>query len=180
MPRNYRKVDLTSDAMRASPDELLENVKNRPDLLEDVDRCGHTPLICAAAAGKRENLKILLDAGANIEAKDKDGWTALMNAATEPEKGHTECVKVLIAKGANLDERNNYGKTALMYAAGGDYRVNTESTKVLLEAGADFTLKCKQQKTALMWARERGIKRDPKVVQVLEEFIQSKGGDIVE
>ena len=42
-------------------------------------------------------IKDLIEKGATINAKDKDGTTALMTAST---KGKTEIVKMLIEKGA--------------------------------------------------------------------------------
>jgi len=47
-------------------------------------------------------VKLLLEKGANIEAKDNDGDTALINAAI---KGETEMVKLLLEKGANIEAR---------------------------------------------------------------------------
>ena len=42
-------------------------------------------------------MKALLAAGADVNAKEKEGWTALMLAA---EKGHTEIVQLLKQAGA--------------------------------------------------------------------------------
>jgi ankyrin repeat protein len=42
---------------------------------------GSTPLIDAAAIGHSDTLKLLLDAGADVDAKDKDGYTGLRMAA---------------------------------------------------------------------------------------------------
>jgi len=55
-------------------------------------------------------VKLLLEKGANIEAKDNDGDTALINAAI---KGETEMVKLLLEKGANIEAKDNKGETAL-------------------------------------------------------------------
>lgn len=40
-------------------------------------RSDFTPLMCAASYGRKEIVKILLDAGANKEAKDLKGFTAI-------------------------------------------------------------------------------------------------------
>ena len=50
----------------------------------------------------------------DVNANDKEGWTALMYAAGS---GNVECVKNLIAAGANVHAKNNNGRTALMIAA---------------------------------------------------------------
>ncbi|MBQ6002370.1 MAG: ankyrin repeat domain-containing protein, partial [Synergistaceae bacterium] len=51
--------------------------------------------------------------GANVNAKDNKGYTALMWAA---EKGHTEIAEMLINHGADVNAENNSGFTALMLA----------------------------------------------------------------
>ena len=55
-------------------------------------------------------MKVLLEHGANIEAKDHEGSTALMKAA---ERGHTSIVQVLLEYGANVDAKDHLGFTAL-------------------------------------------------------------------
>ena len=47
-----------------------------------------------------ETVKLLLKAGANVDAADEDGDTALTLAACN---GHVEMVKLLLKAGANVD-----------------------------------------------------------------------------
>jgi hypothetical protein len=63
----------------------------------------------AAITGDEDEVKALLDKGANVEGKDKNGRTALMLAA---QRGHDEIVKLLLAKGAHADARDRQGWTA--------------------------------------------------------------------
>jgi len=49
---------------------------------------------------------LLIDKGADVNAKDITGETALMVAA---ERGHTEIVKLLIGRGADVNARNIVG-----------------------------------------------------------------------
>ncbi len=56
----------------------------------------------------------LLNAGALVDAADKDGNTALILAATE---GRKEVVRLLLARNANLRARDKNGWTAAMWAA---------------------------------------------------------------
>ena len=54
--------------------------------------------------GRFENVQYLTNLGAQIEAKDENGWTPLHFAV---KKGSLEIVKLLVEKGANIDAANN-------------------------------------------------------------------------
>jgi ankyrin repeat protein len=60
-------------------------------------RNGATPAIVAAFEGHEEVVKMLLEAGADVNAKDTEGNTALSLATA---RGHQEVVKLLKSKGA--------------------------------------------------------------------------------
>ena len=61
-----------------------------------------------------ENIKVLLDAGADVDARDEFGRTVLMWAAGN---GTPENIKVLLDAGADLNVRTWEGGTALLSAA---------------------------------------------------------------
>lgn len=48
----------------------------------------------AVSQGRKEMVQMLLDVGANVNAQDNEGSTAMMCAC---EHGHTEIVKILLA-----------------------------------------------------------------------------------
>jgi len=116
----------------------------------DVERAhpdGATPLMAAARTGNVGAVRLLLEHGADPNAKDSfQEQTALMWAAAE---GHLEVVDVLLNAGADpnmqahinvLTERKNAdfpsgGFTAVMWAARNGY---PEIVKHLVEAGADL------------------------------------------
>jgi ankyrin repeat protein len=56
---------------------------------------------------------VLIDNGADVNAKTKGGFTALMEAAR---LDHKEVAKLLIDNKADVNAKENNGKTALMYA----------------------------------------------------------------
>src|SRR5438105_11455478 len=68
------------------------------------------------AAKKRDTAQVqkLLGSGANPNAKDKNGWTALIWAASS---GSTDNVRALVAKGADVNAKDKTGWTAVMSAA---------------------------------------------------------------
>ena len=63
--------------------------------------------------GRVDIVKVLLAAGANVNAFDEDGETALMMAA---EEGRADVVQALIAGGANVNMMDHEGRTALQHA----------------------------------------------------------------
>ena len=55
-------------------------------------------------------MKLLLEQGAEVDAKDSSGWTPLSWAA---EKGREAVVKLLLEQGAEADAKDTYGQTPL-------------------------------------------------------------------
>jgi len=86
---------------------------------------------------KSDVINLLVDAGADIDARDKDGKTALM-CATYPRNDNHVTVAALIAAGANLETRDNEGRTALLWAIESD-PIPT-ALQVLVDAGADINV----------------------------------------
>ncbi len=105
-----------------------------------------TPLIEASQKGQTDTVKILLEKGTDLNAKNINNWTALMFAT---EKGHTDIVKMLLEKGTDVNAKDDNGYTALIIAS---YNKHTEIVRMLLENGADVNMKDKYNHTALMFA----------------------------
>lgn len=124
-----------------------------PSCTRDVN----SQLIEAAANGKTERVKSLLDAGADAEAKDNDGMTALLAAVDE---GHWETVRVLLDAGADANAKSEDGISALLAAT---YAGHTQTVKALLDAGAEVDAKDSDGWTALMQVTNGGTE----IVQVL-------------
>jgi len=73
----------------------------------------------------------LLSRGAQVDATDPAGNTALMVAAA---CGYTEIARTLIESGADLDARGYIGNTALIFAT---QEGHAEIARLLVENGAD-------------------------------------------
>ena len=92
--------------------------------------------------GNFEIVKLLLDSGANVNRKNKDGRTPLsyyIRGLWRPdvsfkdiinERPDINIVRLLLEYGAEVNSRDNLGRTALMEAAG---RAEPEIIKLLLE-----------------------------------------------
>jgi ankyrin repeat protein len=125
----------------------------------------NSKLLKAAKAGDTAKVERLLKKDADLDAKDKDGLTALMWAAGMSKEGgtalmwaagmgHTDVVKTLIDAGADVT-------SALMFAAMAGH---TETVKALLDADADVNAKNQHGWTALLWAAVEGHTETAKVL----------------
>jgi len=86
---------------------------------------------------------ILLDAGADPKAADREGQTALMKVSA---RGLKQTVKILIDHHVDLNQKDVMGRTALMHAAAGHL---SDAIPILLENGADVTALDKEGQSAL-------------------------------
>jgi ankyrin repeat protein len=94
-------------------------------------------------------LGVLLDAGANVDARDPEGETVLMKVS-EAIAGD-QSIKVLIEHKADVNLKDNRGRTALMHAAG---ECVSDAIPLLLENGADPNVRDEDGKSALDLADE--------------------------
>ena len=91
-----------------------------------------TPLHYAAQHNSTESAKLLLESGADIEAKDMSNLTPLHYAA---QHNSTESAKLLLESGADIEANAESNATPLHYAA---WNNSKESAQLLLERGADI------------------------------------------
>ncbi|MBS1824344.1 MAG: ankyrin repeat domain-containing protein [Acidobacteria bacterium] len=107
------------------------------------DTRGNTPLMHAASVGSIEAMRLLMKAGADVNAKNGLDATSLVWSASNAEKA-----KLLIDAGAQVNVRTKMSRTPLMMAA--SYPGNTATVKLLLEKGADTTVTEVRGNTALV------------------------------
>ncbi|KAM4712001.1 myotrophin [Anableps anableps] len=87
----------------------LDEVKAKLVTAEDVNQImssGRMPLHYAADYGQTEVMEYLISIGANVNAKDKHGFSPLASACFED---HIDCVKILLEKGADKNEKTEDG-----------------------------------------------------------------------
>lgn len=76
------------------------------------DRQGFTPLFFAAEGAQPEQTVKLIAAGADLEARDAWGNTALGRAILVPDPNARQVARILLEAGADPDAENNYGRSA--------------------------------------------------------------------
>lgn len=111
-------------------------------------------LLNAIAYRRTAEVKSLLEAGADANARNQRNRPALVNAADTSDK--VEIMKLLMDHGAELNAVNDFGNTALMVAAEAN---NDEGVSLLLDRHAEVNLRNNDQMTALMLAATRGNNR---------------------
>ena len=113
----------------------------------------------AAKHGRLSRLQKLIEQGADINASNAMGRTALMGAIYFR---NTRVVKELLIEGADVNAKDNNGRTALMIAVN---RQDMELTGLLLDAGADVSVADNKNKTALTIAETL---KDKELTKMLE------------
>ena len=114
--------------------------------LDATDDEGKTALIKAASRGDVAVAGALLDSGANVNAKDKVGSSALLHSLSDENLAHGEeratlparrlevARRLLLAKSIDVNAQNTDGETALMRAV---RLYNVDMVQSLLGRGAD-------------------------------------------
>lgn len=121
---------LTPNPSPASPQSISPLCT--PDLDAQTESNHDTALTLACHGGHSELVNLLLSKGADIEHRDKKGFTPLILAATA---GHVDVVEILLESGADMEAQSERTKdTPLSLAcSGGRYEV----VELLLSKGAN-------------------------------------------
>ncbi|MCC2669319.1 MAG: ankyrin repeat and box protein 3-like [Armatimonadetes bacterium] len=123
----------------------------------------------AARRGQNDKLLAALRKGAQVNALDPVGYSALCGAAAE---GHLETVRLLLDHGADPNLANRSGGTSLMSAASFSH---VETVRLLLERGADPNAAGFRGETVLLRVRcDQGCERplaDERIRQVVYALV---------
>jgi ankyrin repeat protein len=101
-----------------------------PSVRLDPSKVTRTSIHVAAYKGFAKGVKLLIEHGVDVNAKDDGGQTALHCASF---KDHPDIAEMLIEAGANLNARDANGMTPLSIAL---HAGSTVTEKVLEEHGA--------------------------------------------
>ncbi len=134
--------------------EMAERMQSKARFLDAVVAiqgsvvAGREQLILAVKMGHTKTVALLLEQGANVDAQDKKGWSALRHAVSF---GRTEIAELLLEHGANIETQDSYGWTTLIYAAS-SVRPEVTAMALLLMHGANIKVEDNASKTALRHA----------------------------
>jgi ankyrin repeat protein len=148
-PVNPKVTELIAAVKAANPRAVKDLLRADKALAKGTDAGGSTALHHAAAFASPSIVKMLLDAGADVEAKNRFGQRPLHWAFASPEK-----VKLLLARGADVNAQANDGRTALYLAAA--QRNSGTVLELLLDKGAKPDLATTNGRTPLMAAASSG------------------------
>jgi len=175
MLSNICFADVNEDLLQASQRDDLAGVKkalvNGANVnARDFRQPGYTSLMLASLNGNFEIVKLLVQAGANVNAKNTDGNNALIFAV---ERMHPDIVKLLLINHANVNSENKEGWTALMLVSGCAMpgSGNFEIAGLLISNGAKVNAKNNNLDTPLIIAVSFGK------LKILK-FLIEKGADV--
>ena len=154
-PENYQKIQaffvfFASEAYLKGPFEpdlakihpLIASFKAADHIVPR--RATISDLLKAVDRDDISQVKDLLAEGLAVNAKNNNGWSALMIATS---KGNMEMLKLLIEKGAAVDEKNAQGQTPLVFAA---HWGHADVVRLLIEQGVNVNLQMNDGWTALI------------------------------
>ena len=124
-------------------------------------------IVSAAHGGHVEIVRLLLERGANVNIKSKDGDTALQRGALQ---GGLTTVQLLLGAGADPNVADNVGDTPLHKAVSGDG--DLARVKLLVAAGAKLDVPNKEGITPVRLAALAGRSRKP----VYDWLLAAAGG----
>jgi ankyrin repeat protein len=125
---------ISAAGLSRAKDRCAETAQAVQALREGDQYQATTLLFAAARLGCEAEARALLDRGAAIDAKDREGKTALAKTA---EANKLPLIRLLLERGANVNARAIDGSTPLFYAAEQD---RGAAIALLLERGADPNL----------------------------------------
>lgn len=179
----YRYVPMAKAAVRGDLAAARKLAAEDPASVNQGDKYGLTPLMFAAMEGKPEVAAFLVQSGADVNAADMTGTTALSFACgVRYEVGlesymmnvqRLDVAAILIDGGAKVDARDKNGETPLITAA---WNRAGECVELLLERGADVNAKTSEGLAPLFAAVSSGSLLNPDIDTI--RLLLEKGADV--
>lgn len=157
--------EIHTAAKNGNLDKVRELISSNPQLLNEKDNKGNTPLHSAVSKGRNDVIDYLLNKGANPEIKNNNGLTPIFQALDLSRSGS---VNKLIDCGANINVKGYRNRTLLHMAARSG---NSSVTIKLIAKGIEINALDSKGSTALDCAI---LSSKTKTAKILAE----KGGKI--
>jgi tankyrase len=152
----YVSVDEFFRALKKGDQEIIDLFVRAHFDIHVHDDDGNPPLLFALKRGYTVIAKILLNAGADVNEKDKLGLTPLLVTCGKATKGYRDVAEILIHKGAQINVRDSLGFTPLLLSlTGGTFDI----AQLLVEHGADVMVRTRKGESPLMLA-QRGASQE--------------------
>ncbi|KAL6895758.1 hypothetical protein HDV57DRAFT_506989 [Trichoderma longibrachiatum] len=142
--RDAVRALLGCDASSANEGELMTSMRFE---VEYAINRSQTPLHWAVTNNWQSTVRQLLQMGAFIDARDRNGNTALLLSLFH---GHEAIAELLIEAGANINARESDGQTALLIAVRFEHE---DLVRILIDKGSDVDAKDYYGNTAWTMAR---------------------------
>ena len=160
------------DGVHVPSKGALVNVPSRGSLSRGL--CMGGPLMRAVATGMVSCCQLLLKAGADVNAQDKQEQTPLIYAANGDfefmgfhlsyplhlsilSQDTSQCLKLLLDAGADVNKQDNNGFTAVHSVT---FSINVECLKYLIEAGANVHIGKKSPLSVIQHAMMQILKTE--------------------
>jgi ankyrin repeat protein len=153
-------------AASGNPEMVREILRYHPKL-EMRDREGKTAIFAAASylfrdedGARAECVRLLAQAGANVNARDDDGNTPLHETFL------TDVEEELLKLGADVNARNKDGETPIFTT------VDDEAIPLFIEHGADLTIRNSKGETVMEAAKGKGPLRQEALQKKIQKLSQ--------
>lgn len=146
--------------------QSIKRILSQKALIDERDETGSTALMVATRANNVHAAHMLIEAGADVNAKDNIQDSPYLYAGAQ---GYLKILRMTLMHGADLKSINRYGGTALIPAA---ERGHVETVRTLIAAGVDVNHVNNLGWTALLEAIISG-NGEPKYQHIVELLLKA-------
>jgi ankyrin repeat protein len=146
--------DLMQDVPRNDVEAVRKDIANGADVNAKYEDEALSAILMAAVLlpNGEATVRLLIDAGADVNAKDKHGDTPLTLVAG---RGNLSMIKTLVGAKARVNEKNTAGNSPLIIASAAGSK-GEEAVRTFIDAGANVNEQNNYGDTSLMMAATIG------------------------